>query len=128
MIHLEKTIQMLLQTRDQSHAFHWATKSYSAHSALGSFYSDLLDSTDEFLEAYMGKHPESLMRAAKIPLSISIEPNANPEGMIKYFLQFNGYLDGLCSELVESGDGDLEHIVLDMKNATNKLLYLLKLK
>lgn len=128
MLHVEKTIQKLFQTRDQTHSFHWTTKSYAAHTALGSYYGDLLSSIDEFMEAYMGKHPDALVRRAKIPMTISVEPDANPDGMIGFYTEFNAFLDGLCSDLTQAGDGDLEHIVLDMKNATNTLLYLLKLK
>lgn len=127
MVYLEKVAQRLLQTRDQAHALHWTTKSYAAHQALGSFYDSLLDKADNFVEAFSGKHPDAFSQKSKIPMSVAIEPNANPDGMISYFMDFNKFLDDLCADLVESGDGDLEHLVLDMKNDTNKLLYLLRL-
>lgn len=125
---LEGTIQRLLQTRDQSQMFHWNTKSYAAHVALGGFYDSILDATDKFFEASKGKYPEVFMRKAKIPFSVVSEPNVGPETMIPYFTDFNGFLDGVCKELESTGDLDLQDIILDMKNATNKLLYLLTLK
>ncbi len=128
MTQLEGTIQRLLQTRDQSQMFHWNTKSYAAHVALGGFYDSLLDSIDAFFEASKGKHPEVFSRKAKIPFSVVSEPNVGAETMIPYFADFNGFLDGVCKELESTGDLDLQDIVLDMKNATNKLMYLLSLK
>jgi hypothetical protein len=95
---------------------------------LGSFYDALLDSVDSFFEAAKGKHPEVFTRKAKIPFSVVSEPNVGPETMVPYFTDFNEFLDGVCKELEASGDLDLQDIVLDMKNATNKLLYLLSLK
>lgn len=125
---LEGTIQRLMQTRDQSQIFHWNTKSYAAHVALGGFYDSLLGSIDAFFEASKGKYPDVFMRKAKIPFSVVSEPNVGAEAMIPYFTEFNGFLDGVCKELESTGDLDLQDIVLDMKNATNKLLYLLSLK
>jgi hypothetical protein len=128
MAQLEGTIQRLLQTRDQAHLFHWNTKSYAAHVALGSFYDSLLDSIDSFFENSKGKHPEFFSRRSKIPISLNSDPGILPDSMIPYFNEFNEFLDGLCKELEVQGDLDLQDIVLDMKNATNKLLYLLTLK
>ena len=125
---LEGTIQRLLQTRDQSHMFHWNTKSYAAHVALGGFYDSLLDSIDALFEAAKGKHPDMFTRKAKIPFSVVSEPNVSTETMIPYFTEFNQFLDGVCKEFESTSDLDLQDIVLDMKNATNKLLYLLNLK
>lgn len=125
---LESTIQRLLQTRTQAQLFHWNTKSYAAHKALGSFYESLADSTDTFFEAFKGKHPEVFSRKAKIPFSVVSEPNVGAEVMIPYFTDFNSFLDGVCKELESTGDLDLQDIILDIKNATNSLLYLLTLK
>ena len=47
---------MLLHEVTNAHLLHWATNSFSEHSALGEFYSSLQDKTDEFVEAYMGKY------------------------------------------------------------------------
>lgn len=125
---LEGTIQRLLQTRDQAHLFHWNTKSYAAHVALGEFYDSLLDSTDKLFEAYKGKHPDAFMRKSKIPFSVVSDPSVGSESMIPYFTEFNEFLEGLCREMESTGDLDIQDIVLDMKNSTNKLLYLLSLK
>lgn len=125
---IENIIQRLLQTRDQSHMFHWNTKSYAAHIALGGFYDAMLGHIDRFFEAYKGKYPEIFTRKAKIPFTIISEPMVNAETMASYFNDFNGFLSGVAETISAKGDSDLEHIILDMQNETNKLLYLLQLK
>jgi len=128
MTQIEGAVQRLLQTRDQAHIFHWNTKSYAAHVALGSFYDSLLDSIDSFFENYKGKYPEVFSRKSKIPLSVNSDPGITPEAMIPFFNDFNRFLESLSKELESQGDLDIQDIVFDMKNATNKLLYLLTLK
>jgi hypothetical protein len=125
---LEGTIQRLLQTRDQSQIFHWNTKSYAAHKALKKFYDDLLELTDNLFESCKGKYPDVFSKKAKIPFSVISEPNVTAETMIPFFSSFNEFLEGVCRECEASGDLDIQDIVLEMKNATNKLLYLLALK
>ncbi len=41
-------------SRNAAHLAHWRTKSFAEHSALGSFYDDVVDALDKFVEAYMG--------------------------------------------------------------------------
>lgn len=125
---LESTIQRLIQTRTQAQFFHWNTKSYAAHKALGKYYDSLSGLTDSFFEAFKGKYPEVFTRKAKIPFSVVSEPNVGTEAMVPYFTDFNKFLEGVCNELGTAGDMDLQDIVIDMKNATNSLLYLLSLK
>lgn len=40
--------------RTASHLSHLATRSYSEHMALQTFYEEILEATDEFAEVYMG--------------------------------------------------------------------------
>lgn len=47
---------MCLHAITNNHINHWRTKSFSIHSALGDFYSELEGAIDEFVEAYMGKY------------------------------------------------------------------------
>lgn len=47
---------MLLHEVTNGHLLHWATNSFSEHSALGDFYNSLNDKADDFVEAYMGKY------------------------------------------------------------------------
>lgn len=45
----------LLEIRDQAHIFHWQTKSYAEHKALGKFYDQYLDKIDDVAEQVFGK-------------------------------------------------------------------------
>jgi hypothetical protein len=40
-------IAQLFLTRELAHRYHLSTKSYAQHKALGNFYEDLLDLTDD---------------------------------------------------------------------------------
>ena len=62
-------IGMLFLARDVAHSVHLNTRSFAKHSALGSFYDEIVDLTDKLAEAYQGKYgligPISLMSAKK---------------------------------------------------------------
>jgi hypothetical protein len=51
-----KMISFLLHSRTQTHVFHWQTKSYSEHKALGKYYEEIVDLLDSLVESYQGKY------------------------------------------------------------------------
>ena len=59
----------LFLARDVAHSVHLNTRSFSKHSALNTFYDDVVRAADKFAEAYQGRHgligPISLMSATK---------------------------------------------------------------
>ena len=59
----------LFLARDVAHSVHLNTRSFSKHSALNTFYDEVIDLADKFAEAYQGRHgligPISLMSATK---------------------------------------------------------------
>jgi hypothetical protein len=62
-------IGMFFLARDVAHSVHLNTRSFSKHSALNTFYDEIVDLADKFSEAYQGKYglvgPISLMSAKK---------------------------------------------------------------
>jgi hypothetical protein len=62
-------VGILFLARDVTHSVHLNTRSFSKHSALASFYDEIVDLADSFAEAYQGRHgligPISLMSAKK---------------------------------------------------------------
>ena len=62
-------VGILFLARDVAHSVHLNTRSFAKHSALNSFYDDVIDLADKFAEAYQGRHgligPISLMSAKK---------------------------------------------------------------
>jgi hypothetical protein len=51
---IEQLISRVFYARNLAHFTHWRTKSFSQHSALGSFYDDVIDAIDALVEAYQG--------------------------------------------------------------------------
>jgi hypothetical protein len=51
---IEELVAKMFKSRNAAHLSHWKTKSYAEHKALGSYYDDIIDSLDSFVEAYQG--------------------------------------------------------------------------
>ena len=49
-------VGMLMNSREQAHAFHRMTNSYAQHKALQSYYEGIVPLLDDWAEAYMGKY------------------------------------------------------------------------
>jgi len=62
-------VGILFLARDVAHSVHLNTRSYAKHVALNIFYDRIIGATDDFAEAYQGRHgligPISLMSAKK---------------------------------------------------------------
>lgn len=50
----EELVYRVFCTRNYAHASHWKTKSYAEHMALGSFYEDIIEEIDTFIEQFQG--------------------------------------------------------------------------
>ena len=55
-----KYVALLFLGRDIAHRVHLKTRSFSEHMALNDFYNDIVESADEFAEAYQGCYDELL--------------------------------------------------------------------
>ena len=51
---IEELITKIFCTRNCAHQQHWLTGSYAEHSALGDFYTDVIDLLDNFVEVHQG--------------------------------------------------------------------------
>lgn len=49
-------VQCLLHSVTNAHILHFQTPSYSEHMALGTFYGEIGDHVDDFVEAFQGKY------------------------------------------------------------------------
>jgi hypothetical protein len=49
-------VGMLMNSREQAHAFHLTTNSYAQHKALQNYYESIVPLLDSWAEAYMGKY------------------------------------------------------------------------
>ena len=115
-----KLFYNLFEARDFTHFVHLeaAKRSYAEHKALGDFYDEILDLTDELYETYAGQYGVlTLERKFNLPSSDAIE-----------------YLQVLAKNLVEShsvfGEKDthlhniLDEIVALVYHTIYKLKYL----
>ena len=51
-----KFVGMLMNSREQAHAFHLTTNSYAQHKALQNYYEGIVPLLDSWAEAYMGRY------------------------------------------------------------------------
>jgi DNA-binding ferritin-like protein len=80
---MEELASLLLQSRTQTHTFHWGVKgvgAYSAHMALGEYYETIGGLIDPIVEAYQGK--EGLVQISGIG---TLDKNCDIKNIIKYF-------------------------------------------
>ena len=80
---MEELASLLLQSRTQAHAYHWAVKgigSHSAHLALGTYYDSIGGLVDGLVEAYQGK--EGLIQVSGIG---TLDKNSDIKNIINYF-------------------------------------------
>ena len=49
-------VGMLMNSREQAHAFHLTTNSFAQHKALQNYYEGIVPLLDSWAEAYMGKY------------------------------------------------------------------------
>ena len=49
-------ISFLLYSRTQAHIFHWQTLSFAEHSALNTYYDEIVELFDGLVETYQGKY------------------------------------------------------------------------
>lgn len=76
---LEKLLSYLLHSRNQVHAFHLQTKSFSEHSALGGYYTSIGDLFDGIVESYQGKY--DIVANYE---NFSLEPYKSTESTVSY--------------------------------------------
>jgi len=80
---MEELASLLLQSRTQAHAYHWAVKgigSHSAHKALQKYYEKIVGLVDSLVEAYQGK--EGLIQISGIG---TLDKNSDIKNIINYF-------------------------------------------
>lgn len=56
---MEELASILMHSRTQAHVFHLGVSgpgSFAAHSALGTYYDEIVDLTDGLVESYQGKY------------------------------------------------------------------------
>lgn len=76
-----KFIGLLMNSRNQAHAFHLSTTSYAQHKALEAYYDKIVDLLDAYAEAYMGQYG----RNAVSNIQLNSRFNTDPKKASAYF-------------------------------------------
>jgi DNA-binding ferritin-like protein len=108
----------LFLARDVAHSVHLNTRSFSKHSALNTFYDEVIDLADKFAEAYQGRHgligPISLMSAKKTT------------NIIEFLEQSLKDIEDMRYEVVSKTDTAIQNIIDEIVGLYLSTLYKLK--
>jgi len=115
-------ITKFLHIHNQAKIYHWQTKSYAEHQAMGGFYDKFGEQIDEFVEAYFGRN--GVRRATK---TFDLELK-NYEGKASTELMNDGiqFVNTELESVIE-GDTDLQNLRDEMLALMNHTKYLLTL-
>jgi DNA-binding ferritin-like protein len=108
----------LFLARDVAHSVHLNTRSFAKHSALNTFYDEIVELADKFAEAYQGRHgligPISLMSAKKTT------------NIVEFLEDSMGDIEKMRYEVVEKTDTPLQNIIDEIIGLYLSTLYKLK--
>ena len=108
----------LFLARDVAHSVHLNTRSFAKHSALNSFYDEVVELADKFAEAYQGRHgligPISLMSAKKT------------SNIVEFLEDSLADIEKMRYEVVEKTDTPLQNIIDEIVGLYLSTLYKLK--
>jgi|694.fasta_scaffold40650_9 DNA-binding ferritin-like protein len=123
MENISEVVAGLQELFNQVKYFHWQTKSYAQHQALGGVFDDLEDLIDEFVEVAMGKYGRPSTKNQELEMFDleDVDIMEWTSGVVDYLISFDDILD-------ETEDSDLLNIRDEMMATFNKLKYLLTLK
>ncbi len=108
-------IAALLHSATVAHFMHLSTSSFSEHQALGQFYDEIVDLTDRFAEAYMGKYEQ----IKEFPTEFHSAKNP-----VKYFTGLKDFVKECREDLPQ--DTELQNIVDEIADLVNSTLYKLR--
>ena len=108
----------LFLARDVAHSVHLNTRSFAKHSALNSFYDEIVELADKFAEAYQGRHgligPISLMSAKKTT------------NIVEFLEDSLAEIEKMRYEVVEKTDTPIQNIIDEIVGLYLQVLYKLK--
>ena len=104
-------------------SYHWQTKSYAEHEALGEYYNKFNELNDRLVETYQGKINERIKFSAELRPGIM---NYADKEILKSEVNMQADRINEAYKQVQ-GQIDLESILEDMQEATSQLSYHLSL-
>lgn len=112
-------VTKLLADRSAAHVAHWRTPSFSQHMALGSFYDELTDLTDGFVEQYQGYYNKRMA-----PEVVGVAVSADIDEMLESsaeWIETNRY------EVCDKDDTALQNTIDEIVRLYQTTLYKLRM-
>ena len=103
---------------NQIKLFHWATKSYAAHKALGDLHDLLSDSVDDLVESYIGSAGKQSLGL----FGVSTSATTDLKQTIPFLKECLTMLRRMRTEISRS---ELQNKIDEMLSSIDKTLYLL---
>ena len=116
-------IQKNMNFLNDVQSYHWQTKSYAEHEALGEYYNKFNELNDRLVETYQGKINERIKFSAELRPGIM---NYADKEILKSEVNMQADRINEAYNQVQ-GQIDLESILEDMQEATSQLSYHLSL-
>ena len=110
-------VMCLLHSVTNAHILHFQSTSYSAHVALGSFYSEIGDLLDKFVESFQGKY--GLLTKYSADFTLPTEP-------IDYLKYLQTEVETQRRKSGFPQDGELQNEIDNIANLINTTLYKLR--
>lgn len=107
----------LFLARDVAHSVHLSTRSFAKHSALNTFYDEVIELADKFAEAYQGRH--GLIG----PITMMSAKNSNIVGFLEESL---ADVESMRYKVCEKSDTALQNIIDEIVGLYLSTLYKLK--
>jgi len=115
----EEFVGMALLGRDMAHLAHWKTKSYAEHKALNTFYDELLELIDGFVEQYQGYTGRRM----------EIERAGNRDGDIREVLEDQmEWIEAYRYKICDEEDTAMQNTIDEIVRLYQTTLYLLTLE
>jgi DNA-binding ferritin-like protein len=112
---MSEFVATLLHSSTVTHFMHWSTDSFAKHSALGEYYSGIIELVDQLAEAYMGKYQQ----LKKFP-----EEFHTAKDPIKYLESMKEFVGDARKELPK--DSELQNLIDEIADLINSTLYKLR--
>ena len=105
----------LLHSATNTHFFHWSTDSFSKHTALGTYYDEIVELTDNLVEAYMGCYNK-----------ITTFPSVyhQPKEAVKYLESLKNFVDEARKDLPQ--ESQIQNIIDEIAQLIDSTLYKLR--
>lgn len=111
-------VGLLFLSRDVAHSVHLNTRSFAKHSALNTFYDEIVGLADSFAEAYQGRH--GLMG------QVSVHANKKAANIVEFLQAQLDEIEKCRYEVCDKSDTAVQNIIDEIVALYLSTLYKLK--